>query len=377
MLILKTGFVVEAPKHFTASRPVQIKSDLLHGPFLAPAFNDPVLCLSILTVSAASRLQTFSNSNKLLALTLCDRAMSKLRERVIADRDTVKDTTIVAATYLWAANLYLSDAESLQQHASSVKALVEARAELQNLGLSEATGNLFKWVDIMNTLRLNRPCQFSDDRKLKMPVTVKLQSGSAWRQTVAQQIPTSDPAVASACSQCCQAIDILDQTEPEEMEASTYFYLFEKVAQLYQENSALRARYFSTGTLEECIVLAVDILKLLVFNGGWNRSTLRALKLQAHYLSTAIQATGAGNFWRTRIQIFIWLVFLVYISKPTGEQLAWSTYVLRGALEHHLGPRTAWSGDTLDRLQDMLFKLGWSYTEPLGDLEALCEELWA
>lgn len=358
---------------------MEVKTDLLHSPFLAPAFTDPVLCLSVLTVSAASHRQTTPDSNHVLALTLCDRAMRKLRERVNGHDNTVTDTTMAAATYLWAANLYLADDESLQQHANSVRALVETRKHLPKLGLSEAATTLFNWVDIMNTLRLNRPAQFQspDDRRLAIPQSVNLQSGSAWRPNKVQQIPISDQAVIDACSECCQAIDLLDQTDPEDMEASTYFYLFQRVGQLYQENSQLRARYFATGTLEECVVLAVDILKLVVFNGGWSRSSRRALQLQARYLSTAIQATGGGNFWRAKLPVFIWVVFVVYIAKPTGEHVEWSTYVLKGALEHLFGRRTDWTAETMEELQELLFTFGWSHTGPLVDVEALCEELWA
>lgn len=376
--MLPLGFVVEAPKHFTAPRPVQLKTDLLHSPFLAPAFIDPVLCLSILTVSAASYRQTATGSDNVLALTLCDRAMGALRERVNGNGDTVTDTTIAAATYLWAANLYLTDDESLQQHASSVKALVEAREHLDKSGLSEATATLFQWVDIMNTLRLNRPAQFKipEDLGLAAPQLANSQSGLFWQSAQKDQIQISDQALMDACSQCCHTIDLLDQSDLDEVEASTYFYLFKKVARLYQDNSKLRAKYFKTGTLEECIVLAFDILKLVVFNGGWSRSSRRALRLQAQFLGTAVQATGGSNFWRAKLPMFIWVVFVVYVAKPTGDQLEWSTYVLKGALEHHFGRRTAWSNDTIEGIEEMLFTFGWSHTGPLADVEALCEELW-
>lgn len=302
--------------------------------------------------------------------------MSKLRRRVNEDRHTVTDTTIVAATYLWAANLYLSDDTSLRQHASSVRALVEARRHSQNSGLSDAVSNLFKWVDIMNTLRLNQPSQYPDDREHKILQTIDRQRGTRWLANEGQQIPISDEGLLNACRQCCEVIDLLRQIDPEEIEGATYHYLFEKVAQLYQENSILRARYYGTGTVEECVTLAIDILKLLVFNGGGKGASRPALKLQAKYLSTAIQAAGGGMFWRTKMQLFVWLVFLVHICNPAGSQREWSTFVLRGALEHVFGARTEWSKDTVSRLEKMLFDFGWSNRMPFDGLKKLCDELW-
>lgn len=302
--------------------------------------------------------------------------MSKLRERVNEDRDTVTDTTIVAAIYLWAANLYLSDDASLRQHANSVRALVEARRYSEKLGLSDAISNLFKWVDIMNTLRLNQPSQYPDDREHKTLQTVDRQSGNAWLPDEDQQTPVLDEHVLDACRQCCETIDLLSQTDPEDIEGATYFYLFERVAQLYQKNSVLRAKYFGTGTVEECVTLAIDILKLLVFNGGGRGASRLALKLQAKYLSTAIQAAGAGMFWRTKMSLFVWLVFLVHVCSPSGSYRDWSIFVLRGALEHVFGPRTEWSKDTIHRLEKMLFGFGWSNTTLLGNLKKLSDELW-
>lgn len=302
--------------------------------------------------------------------------MTKLRERVNADQDSVTDTTIVAATYLWAANLYLGDDASLRQHASSVRALVEARKDFEESGLSEAVTTLVKWVDIMNSLRLNRPSQYPDDSKLEISQSIIPHSGSAWRSDESQQVPTSDEAVLKACYQCCNMIDLLDRSSLEATNVAIYIYLFQKVAQLYQESAILRARYFATGTLEECLILAVDLLKLIVFNGGGAGSSSLALKLQAKYLSTAIQATGGGMFWRTKMHLFVWIVFLVHVCKPSGEHRRWSLFVLRGALEHLFGTREDWSSDTIDQLRKMLFGFGWSHIAPLADLEGLCDELW-
>lgn len=369
------GFVLQAPRHFTVPKPEQVKSDLLHSPFLAPAFADSVLCLSILTVSAASQTQTPNQSTNVLALTLFDRAMVKLRESVQKTRDSVADTTIAAATYLWAANFYLTDDESLQQHASSVRALVDARDGLENLGMSGAVANLFKWVDVINSLRLNRPCQLPDQRALQSPLSAG-RSGGAWNSDAGHQMLSSDREVVRACQDCCRAIDVLDEAGAEEMNAVAYFYLYERSAQLYQEASIPRARYSGTGSLEECIILAIDVLKLIVFNGGQTQTGRRVLRLQAKYLSVSVRAAGGANFWQRRIHLFIWIMFLTYVSKPVGAQEKWCSHVLRGALEHVFGPRAGWSDQTITELQSMLFTFGWRNVTPLDDLASQCDSLW-
>lgn len=172
-------------------------------------------------------------------------------------------------------------------------------------------------------------------------------------------------------------IDLLNQSDSNEMTGATHFYLFERLAQLYQQNSIIRAKYFGSGTVEECITLAIDILKLLVFNGGGEGASLSALRLQARYLSTAIQATGGGMFWRTRMELFVWLVFLVYVCNPTGSYRTWSVFVIKGALEHVFGLRVDWSNDTINRLEKMLLTFGWSCTDgSFADLKQIASELW-
>lgn len=82
-------------------------------------------------------------------------------------------------------------------------------------------------------------------------------------------------------------------------------------------------------------------------------------------------------FWHNRMQLFVWLVFLVYVCNPAGSQREWSVFVLKGALEHVFGVRTDWSMSTINRLEETLFTFGWSYTTPLADIKGLCDKLWA
>lgn len=303
--------------------------------------------------------------------------MSMLRARVTSNKTFVTDTTIVGAIYIWAANLYIADDNSLRQHANSVRALVEARDGLSSLGMSGAVANLFKWVDIMSSLRLNQRCHEPDARLLSISLSPELRHGVYWTREQRTSPLIDDESVISACRSCCAAIVLLEVTEGGHMEPATYWYLYQRIAQLYQDSSTARAKFINTGTIKECVVLAMDIMKLIVFNGGQTRPGRRSLRHQANFLVTAIKATGGSNFWQEHIEMLIWLIIIACVAEPGPEHRAWCARVLKGATEFKFGSSAQNSNYYVSGLQALLSQFGWPALPPFDDLRKICERAWS
>jgi len=304
-----------------------------------------------------------------------------LRARVTSSKIFITDTTIVAALYIWAANLYVADEQSLQQHANSVHALVEAREGLTFLGMSGAVANLFRWVDIMSSLRLDGPCYGIDTHELFLPLPPEPRYGVYWMKISQTRSQVVEEAVMSACVNACASIALLEHEDQGDMQPAVYWYLFQRVPQLYQESSVLRARFSNTGTMDECVVLAIDVLKLVVFNGGQTRPGRRSLKCQANRLVAAIKATGGSDFWEDHIEMLLWLVILACIAEPSPEHRRWCSRVLKGALEITLnirfGTQTPCLDDHTGPLRAVLCKFGWAALPLFNNLEDVFKQVWS
>ncbi|KAK5080220.1 hypothetical protein LTR05_008731 [Lithohypha guttulata] len=293
-----------------------------------------------------------------------------LRERVLMNTAAVADTTIAAAIYIWAANLYLADESSLRQHANTVRALVDARDGLFSLGMSGSIANLFQWVEIMNNIRLNSPCNYPDERVLAYPRSSGRRYGTFWESDEVKKFGVEGEAVITACRECCRCLDLIENDADDVMAPKTYWYLYQRTAQLYQENSRLRTKYAQTHTAQECMVLAVDILKLIAFNGGQTRPPRRSLTFQANNLGT-----GGSTAWQEHVEMLIWLVMIAALASPGTEQRQWCYEVLQGALECKLGTRGKWPSDWQHQLWSALARFGWSTLPPFDHIEVLWQNL--
>lgn len=358
--------------HLTVPHPTHMKNDLLHGPFFAPAFSSPALCLSILAVSAASQCRVWSGPDKVLALNLLSRALKQLREDVQDIEDLVTEVTIVAATYLWTANLYFPDEAILQRHANGVRAMIKGRGGQITQYMAGAVANLVRWVDIADALRSNRistPDRTSQSKLSHSQALPAPRHGNMWR---VGKLPTLDQAVISAHQQCCTIVNLIEQSDVTITDPKTYVHVCEQIARLYQENSVSRVRYAATGTIEACIVLAIDIVKLIVLNGAHLHSGRRLLALQIKSLEAAIQAVLETCDWQIEVELFIWFVCLVHINLSDGQCRAQSSCELGAMLESRYKVCEIWSTTMIIELQGLLFSYGWSTGSPFDEVLLRC-----
>ncbi|KAJ9658612.1 hypothetical protein H2198_003630 [Neophaeococcomyces mojaviensis] len=370
------GFVVQAPNHFTVPRPPEVVNDLLHSPFLQPAMTDSLLCHSILAVSAAAETAIPDPTMNVLALTLLDQAMTLLRQRVAIERFKLEDNTIIAAIYLWKANLSLADRESLKGHASSIRALVATREGVEKLGMSGAVAQLLRWTDIMHSLRVHEPCQYTIlDEIPGRPQADVNHYGTYWRQD-AQLMPTSDRTIIKACQDCCFIIETLELHESERMEPALYWYLYQKTCQVFQQSSTVRAKYYDSGNMEECIILTIDLLKLLIFKGGYMQPDRWDIRSLCSGIVEAVKSTGPSNFWQKHMDVLIWIMFVVRAAEHDSEEQEWARKVLKGALQSKFGYRESWLNDWQNELRTLLASFGWSHTVLSDGIHAMCIKIF-
>lgn len=355
---------------------MEIVNELLHSPFLLPALSDTLLCHSILAVSAAMQTNLSDSGQRVLALTLFDQAMSLFRQRVASEALQLDSKTVAAAIYLLHANLSLADDDTLEEHAKSVQVLVDAVGGIENLGMYGAVANLLRWTDVLYSMNMPQtPCRY-----LLVDNTLEFedrdsQHGLYWKGN-ASSIPISDSSVIRACQDCNRMIAFVDMNEAVSTEPVVYFYLCQKVCQLFQQSSEPRARVFQTATVEECVILTIGLLKVLVFMGGWENPHRSDVRRLCSYIVDAIRSTESAEFWRTHTELFIWMVFVVRVAEHESSAQTWSRRVLRGALESSIGPRRSWTNDLQQGLINLLIPFGWSETALLNSVESIYTRLY-
>lgn len=374
--LFRDWFFVQATQHFTFSAPEEIASDLLHSPFLAPCFTDSLLCLSIVAAAAATR-ETNPNtlgSPNFFTLTLIDYAMSGLRTRIDSAPDEVQDNTIAAAVYLWAANLHLPDSYSLPQHAKSVTALIDARQGSGKPSVPSSIAHLVGWVDIVNSLRFHEPCHYRDHRVLVPPRTPLRKYGSFWDYYSDAQSAISDKDVRDACENCCRCIEVMEENI-DNMNPASYWYLYQRVPQIYQESSFLRSRHYGAKSVQACVVAALDIVKLLAFNDRGLAGFRRCLMSQVDCLIKAVKRTGGTEFWKDTIDILIWIIITALIAQPAPSDRTWCGRLLKIAISYKFGNRAVRAEDWLNQLRSLLCSFVWSRGNPFDQVEAICSGL--
>ena len=313
-----------------------------------------------------------------LALTLLDQAMSLLRRRVAVEHLNLGDKTIVAAVYLWIVNLALTDKESSKGHASSIQALVATRGGIEKLGMSGAVGQLLRWTDLMHSMRIHEPCHYSMPYKIpRQPQVDVSHYGSFWKQGDPRQLPTTDEDIINACRDCCHIIDVLELHEPGRMQAATYWYLYQKTCHVFQQSSLVRAKHYDSGTMEECIILTIDLLKLLVFSGGCVRSKCWDVKSLCSDIVEAVKCTGSSKFRQGYQDLLIWMTFVVRTAEHDSGDEEWSKKVLQSVLESKFGHRENWANSWQNELRILLASFGWSHSVLSSGIDATCAKIFS
>lgn len=369
------GFVVQAPNFLTIPKPIEIANDLLHAPFLQPALNDALLCHSVLAVSATMDMRFAESDRRVLAHTLFDQSMALLRRRVAQNTSQLDSNAMTAAIYLWHANLSLADDDSLEGHARSIQALIDARGGVENLGMCGAVANLLRWTEILYSIRMQSQCRYLLVEEVPEWEDASSPHGSFWRQDSETRMPLSNEKIIRTCQDCNQLIAALETNEVMSIEPAEYQYLCQKACQLFQQSSEVRAEYFENGDLDKCIILTIDLLKVLLVMGGYEQPNRWDIKFLCTCIVRAVRRTGSVDFWQNHTDLFIWIMFVIRVAEHDSVAQEWCKRALKGALESKLGDHQSWTAESQLTLQTVLISFGWSNVVFSGSIELICRRL--
>lgn len=359
--------MVESQDSIRIMRPSGLVGNPIYSPFLMPAVQDPLLCLSVLAVSsAAMSSRSGTPSRNVTSLTLLGEAIQRMRERIDSDPNYISDSTIITAVFLWLANIFLEDTTAMASHSTSVYAFVERRGGLSQLGLSGAVEQFIRWVDIIHSFILPVSCKYVDciDPNSLAQIS-EARYGSHWDRSSQDRGVAVHTAMVTACQDTCRLLETLEHAEAQGISTAQYFYIWQKFCFLCTRESALRMQNPSYGHVDECISLAVGLIKFQCFYGLERLPIVATNNLVR--LVTAIKATGGPPFWQNDLELLIWLLFIVIMIPVELEAKSWCLPLLCHAVATKFGTQGTLRGGWKEDLKQCLQKFVWCDTR-LQDL---------
>lgn len=353
--------------------------DLLHGPFVAPALVDPVLCLSILSVSAMSQQASEGCAVNSIALNLLTLSTQKMRRRLTVDVNQVSDNTIAASAYLWAATCYLDhdDRHGVSDHGRSVLRLVNSRGGLDRLGMCGAISRVLRWSDLLTSLLSHRACWFEADTRDDIPSGREYkQHGQAWMTMLSAGECEVDREVVQLCARVTTCVAMFEENITQGLTAAQYMAGRQRLGQTSAQISVVKARYVGSDSMEECICTAVNICNIVICAGCEVPSESGILTRYCTHLSNIIKRTLASGLWQHDLDMLIWGMFTCTLVQRSPEQHGWCTQVIRRAMGYKYGPRSAWSRQWREQLLTLLCNFTWSSTCLEVHMEQQYQELW-
>lgn len=365
-----SDFSVESNRTINVPRPPELSNDIVLSPFFLPAMNDPALCLAILAAAAASLLQRSGRlAENVTVLTLFDKAMSQLRERLSSG--PVSDATVAAATFLWGINALLNDPDSMQQHGRSVHALVLGRGGLQNLGLNGAVAQLVAMVDNLNAIIFGEKTVYPN----KIDATPLENEpaplcGAYFRGPRAQQ--SIDPELIKFCSESVGVANLLERMIRTQPTTPDYFHAMSKLSTIGSETINIYVRLKGTGSRDECVCLAMQLVNILIYYKPREQQML--VTTQASRLIRALQQQEIPGYWVAEMELLVWILFIVAMIPHDFDGKEWAMDLLCQALCSKLGSEE-WPDNWEDTVSRVVLNFVWCDARLAPGFATICRSV--
>jgi hypothetical protein len=349
-----SDFTTETNQTIKLPRPPELPSDVLLSPFFLPAMNDSALCLAVLAASAADLPQRSGRAaENVTVLTLFDKAMYQLRERL--NSGPVRDATVAAATFLWAINSLLNDADSMRLHGKSVHALVSRRGGLENLGLNGAVAQLVMMVDHLNAIifgeKTSYPYKFDTPPLESEPAAI---CGAYFTSPRAQR--SIDPALSKLCLESVGVANLLERMINTRSTTPEYFHAMSKLSTIGSDTTNMYVRFRGTGSMDECVCLAMQLTSIVLYYQP--REQQMMVIRQASRLIRALHKQEIPSYWVIEMELLVWILFVVAMIPHEFEGKEWAMDLLCQGLCSKLGAEE-WPDDWEDTVRRVVLKFIW------------------
>ncbi|KIX01566.1 uncharacterized protein Z518_09292 [Rhinocladiella mackenziei CBS 650.93] len=334
--------------------PVGLAVNDIGGSMTMPVMTDTSLCLSVIAAWRAVQI-LIGQAPEYLYLSYEAQAFQSLRKQLLDQGPGgVTDQAVMAAALLWATSTMFAQAEALRRHAAGVRALVMARRGLDNLGYAGSVKQLILWADFLTAQFLGEDVSFKDVGPMTpMPVSlVKLRNSIV--------IPPPFDCLLPQTLKAAQDLRLLLISHDHAMRTgrisiAEYKALMSLLNQSTINRIGLEVRYKNSKTIDECVVLAMNLLRFTVLFHAGPLFIIVAKVIER--LRTALVRSGVDQ-WLSCIDIFIWACFVGMVNNFENQNREHFVNMAGRALT--IKYKNRWPGDWRDDILSVLRSFLWS-----------------
>ncbi|EXJ78299.1 hypothetical protein A1O3_09460 [Capronia epimyces CBS 606.96] len=337
------------------------------GSMLIPVMSDTSLCLSVIAAWKAVQFQA-GQAASFPYLSYEAQALQSLRKQLhVMGPRRVTDEAVIAAAILWATAAMFAQPEPLRRHVAGVRALVAARGGLADLGHAGSTAQLILWADLLTAQFLDEDVCFKDigPSDPLPPSLVKLRASIALPPPFDRLLPdTSEAARDMRLLLLCH--DKALRTE--HISFAEYKALMGLLNQSTIFWVGLQEKYKGSSTSDECVILAMNLLRLTVFFHAAPLLTIVTTVLER--LRLALVRCGIGQFLDS-VDIYIWACLVGMVNNLHADARSQFADMLAHALttKYKNGWPVDWQAEILLLLRSFL----WSDSVLTTMLPAACQ----
>ena len=332
---------------------------------IIPVLTDTSLCLSV--VAAWKAVQFLAGQISAFPhLSYEAQALQSLQQNLLDQgQAAVTDEAVLSAALLWATSAMFSQPDAMKRHAVGVRALVTARGGLRGIGRHGSIGQaasikqLILWADFLTAQLLGEEVLFTDIGPAdSMPQSLtKLSEAIAIPSALSSLRPVT---VKSARDMKLLLLSHDAATRTGRVSIAEYKALMSLLNRSTVERINLGHQLKGSGSIDECVVLAMNLIRLTVLFHAGPLFTIVVSVISR--LRNALKRTSLDHFITSGsggIDLYIWACFIGLVNDFDSENRSYFVDMLSSALSFKY-KESSWPDDWRTQNLDMLRTCMWS-----------------
>jgi hypothetical protein len=330
-----------------------------------PVMTDQSLCLSVIAAWKAVQF-LMGHTSEVPHLRYESQALQSLRERILEHGDAaLTDEAILASALLWASATMFAQPEALKRHGVGVRALITARGGFKTMTKKGAVGQvgsikqLVLWADFLTAQFRSEKVLFDDIEPdiILPPSLAKLSQTIA----LAPQLDTLAPEILKQVRNMKLLLMSHDSaTRTGRLSIAEYKALMSLLNRSTIDRINLEHDVKNSGSIEECVVLAMNIMRLTVLFHAGPLYTIVVSVISR--LRSALKRATFDQFLAVTpdgIDFYLWVCFVGLVNDFPSHNRAVYAELISNTLNVKYLEQT-WPDDWQQQILDILRTFLWS-----------------
>lgn len=342
------------------------------GAIAQAAMIDAAVCYSILALGASiAGVRNGVQGRNVRALSFYGQAMRAVSGVLNNEAQSPRDETILAATTLWNVSGAFGDAAAVHSHGKAVRGLVATRGGLAELGMGGVLAQYISFSEILYTLVLKDDAHLPRARD---PGSFHPSPAAVYGRAFGDPSVSNSlhPNLVQICLTACRLTEIMEKAAREDVTPQEFMFFVAKMWFAATERARFLAKCYNSGTINECILVVVEIFATNVF---LKKPVGRFLNVSfCSQLHRALMQTNLQTFWDDKIDLLVWVLFITGTNEFEFDEKELFLDLLRRAISSRYDSKE-WPPDWRERELENLTSLVWSKVRLTDAFRKICDAL--